>query len=172
MISRAFTCHAILLLLLLSSVAPAGAQEEKSQFRPRFMIGPTAGVNLFSDLSAQGGAETQTGYDGGIIRPPRCRPLRWYMGRGGLPVRGWREVPELFPDKYYRADPTLRQYSDHDTLHDRHRSFQVHHSRRNALRRLLSESNRNNFLEKEKHPLRKCTSSTTACRYRRSSRGA
>lgn len=156
MISRAFTRHAILLLLLLSSVVSAGAQEEKSQFRPRFMIGPTAGVNLSSVIfQPKVEQKLKLGYDGGIILRYDAVPYAGIWVEVDYSVRGWREVPELFPDKYY--EQTLRFVNIPIMTHFMIGTgpFKFTIAGGTHLGVCLGESNRNNFPREGETPLEK-----------------
>lgn len=97
-------------LFLLSLLSVAVAQE----FRPRFLIGPTGGVNLSNMIFQPNVQQTiKLGYDGGII-------LRYDAAENILGLRdvdagiwleidyssrGWREKPEEYPEYFY--DRTL-----------------------------------------------------------------
>lgn len=81
--------------------------QETENFRPRFMIGPTAGINLSSGIfQPKVQQKLKIGYDGGIVLRYDAVPYAGLWLEVDYSTRGWKEVPEFYPDKFY--EETLR----------------------------------------------------------------
>ncbi|MBR8703538.1 porin family protein [Porphyromonas levii] len=111
---RKFIYTTALLLLSLVAVEASG---QALKYQPRFMVGPTVGINISNMIFApkvyQG---LKIGYDAGVV-------LRYDVGHvydmpnvaGGIwlevdySVRGWKEKPRDLPEQYAKSNLTYQR---------------------------------------------------------------
>lgn len=94
-------------LLLLTTAGTLSAQDTKTTFRPRLMVGPTAGINLSSVIfQPKIEQKLKMGFDGGVVLRYDVVPYAGIWLELDYSVRGWKEVPDMYPDRYY--EQTLR----------------------------------------------------------------
>lgn len=92
--------YCLLLIISLQILSLAKAQE--SDFRPRFMIGPTGGVNLSSVIFQPTIQEKiKLGYDAGIVMRYDVTRFAGVWVEVDYSMRGWKEVNENVPGYEY-----------------------------------------------------------------------
>lgn len=136
----------IALFAALVGGSVAAAQSTKTDFRPRFMIGPTMGVNLSSVIfQPKVEQKFKIGYDGGVVLRYDATTYAGIWLEVDYSVRGWKEVPELYPQRYY--EQTLRfiniPFMTHFMIGSGPLKLTIDGGTHFGI--YLSESNRNNY---------------------------
>lgn len=104
-------------IALLLSLVVVDASGQAPKYKPRFMIGPTAGVNVSNMIfTPRVYQDLKLGYDAGVV-------LRYDVGYvydmpnvvGGIWIevdystRGWKEKPRDLPEKFAHLDLTYER---------------------------------------------------------------
>lgn len=155
---KRFYSSILLALLLAVLLCPtiAQAQQSKSEFRPRLMVGPTAGINLSSVIFQPKIDQTlKMGFDAGVVLRYDVVPYAGIWLEVDYSMRGWKEVPDMYPDRYYEQTLSFVNipFMTHFMIGSGPLKITIDGGTHFGV--LLGESNRNNFPTADETPLEK-----------------